>query len=236
MDRSRQEAVVWRNRALTLFDRVTVPVAVCDVYGAVLLANPAMAAECGTTPGRLRGREVLELFRPRRAGQVERIAEALRLRHRSRYQVSVRWTAPGGGAERYGELTADPVSDTVEETPALLVMLRVLGERAARPRTPVEVSPVEARILALLAGGATTARAARETGLSADGVTYHLRRLSARWGAATRTELVARAYALGVLEAGVWPPSASRSVVPDGDGALRGGSGVAPDGDETARG
>ncbi|MGW3098384.1 PAS domain-containing protein [Streptomyces sp. NPDC001102] len=81
--------MVWRNRALTLFDRVSVPVAVCDVHGDVLLADPAMAAECGTTPGRLRGRAVLELFRPQEATQVERIAEALRLRHRSRYQVSV---------------------------------------------------------------------------------------------------------------------------------------------------
>ncbi|MFG2127206.1 PAS domain S-box protein [Streptomyces sp. NPDC048751] len=189
-----------------LFDRVAVPVAVCDVYGAVLLANPAMAAECGTTPGRLRGREVLELFRPQEATQVERIAEALRLRHRSRYQVSVVWRA-SDGRERYGELTADPVSDTVEETPTLLVMLRVQGDREPRPEEPaVRVTPVEATILALLAGGATTARAARETGLTADGVTYHLRRLSARWGAANRTELVARAYALGVLATGVWPP------------------------------
>ncbi|MEU9395088.1 PAS domain-containing protein [Streptomyces sp. NPDC048324] len=207
MQEGRGEAVVWRNRALTLFDRVSVPVAVCDVYGDVLLANPAMAAECGTTPGRLRGRAVLELFRPQEATQVERIAEALRLRHRSRYQVSVVWEAPGG-AERFGELTADPVSDTVEETPALLVMLRVLGTREPAPPEPARVAPVEARILALLAGGATTARAARETGLTTDGVTYHLRRLSARWGASNRTELVARAYALGVLTPGVWPPEA----------------------------
>lgn len=212
MDFDRREGVLWRNRALLVFDRVSVPVAVCDVYGAVLLANPAMAAECGTTPGRLRGRDVLELFRPQEATQVERIAEALRLRHRSRYQVSVRWQAPGG-AERYGELTADPVSDTVEETPALLVMLRVLGEREAHEQRPVRATPAEARILALLAGGATTAQAARETGLTADGVNYHLRRLSARWGAANRTELVARAYALGVLAPGVWPPA---PVAPDG--------------------
>ncbi|MFF7735625.1 PAS domain S-box protein [Streptomyces sp. NPDC007984] len=213
MDLARQEAVTWRNRALLLFDRVAMPVAVCDVYGAVLLANPAMAAECGTTPGRLRGLDVLDLFRPREATQVERVAEALRLRHRSRYQVSVRWQAPGG-VERSGELTADPVSDTVEDTPALLVMLRVDAEPAPSPTAPAgpaRVTPMEARVLALLAGGATTARAARETGLTPDGVTYHLRRLSSRWGASHRTELVARAYALGVLRAGVWPPEVAEA-------------------------
>nr|WP_202448246.1 PAS domain-containing protein [Streptomyces sp. SID2999] len=189
-----------------LFDRVAVPVAVCDVYGKVLLANPAMAAECGTSPGQLRGRDVLELFRPEEAGQVERIAQALRLRHRSRYQVSVSWSAPGG-TERYGELTADPVSDSTDETPALLVMLRVLGQREPEPSAePARVTPVEGAVLALLAQGATTGRAARELGLSRDGVAYHLRRLSARWHAANRTELVARAYALGVLAPGVWPP------------------------------
>ncbi|MBL1103985.1 PAS domain-containing protein [Streptomyces sp. 5-8] len=207
MAAAQADAVVWRNRALMVFDRVSVPVAVCDVYGQVVLANPAMAAECGTTPGRLRGRQVLELFRPQEATQVERIVEALRLRHRSRYQVSVCWRAPGG-AERHGELTADPVSDSVHETPALLVMLRVLGERPAPAPEPARVSAVERQVLVLLAGGATSARAARELGLSKDGLTYHLRRLSARWGAANRTELVARAYAFGVLTPGVWPPEA----------------------------
>jgi len=201
--RADETAVVWRNRALNLFDRVSVPVAVCDVYGDVLRANPAMAAECGMPPGRLQGRDMLELFRPVEAEQVQRIAKALRLRHRSRYQVSVRWDGPDGRV-RHGELTADPVSDDVDTRPLLLVILRVFGDEPPAPSQ--EVTPIEARILALLAGGSTTARAARETGLTPDGVSYHLRRLSARWGAANRTELVARAYAEGVLVAGVWPP------------------------------
>ncbi|MER6437242.1 MULTISPECIES: PAS domain-containing protein [unclassified Streptomyces] len=202
------DAVVWRNRAMTLFDRIPLPVAVCDVYGAIVLANPAMATEWGATPSGLRGRDVLELFRPQEPLQIERIAQALRLRHRSRYPVTVCWEA-ADGTRRAGELTADPVSDSAAASTALLVTVRVLGERAGTCRPPEpRASTAETRVLELLAGGATTARAARETGLTADGVTYHLRRLSERWGAANRTELVARAYALGVLAPGVWPPTA----------------------------
>ncbi|MFM9677940.1 PAS domain S-box protein [Streptomyces brasiliscabiei] len=192
---------------MALFDRIPMPAAVCDVYGSVVLANPAMATEWGTTPGSLRGREVLELFRPQEATQVERIAHALRLRHRSRYPVSVRWDTSDGG-RRHGELTADPISDGPDATPSLLVLVRVLGDlpAPADPTPAPPASPTEARILALLAGGATTARAARDTGLTVDGVNYHLRRLSARWSATGRTELVARAYASGVLDPGAWPP------------------------------
>ncbi|UQT61850.1 PAS domain-containing protein [Streptomyces durmitorensis] len=197
---------------MLLFNRIPMPVAVCDASGAIILANPAMAAEWGETSGTLRGRNVLELFRPEEKTQVLRIAEAVRLRHRSRYPVAVHWDA-ADGVRRHGELTAEPVSDTVEAVPGLLVLLRVLGEERAEERAPAPESveaatAAEARILALLAGGATTAQAARETGLTRDGVTYHLRRLTERWGAANRTELVARAYALGVLVPGVWPPAA----------------------------
>ncbi|MFG2503112.1 PAS domain-containing protein [Streptomyces sp. NPDC048441] len=194
---------------MTLFDRIPMPVAVCEANGAIILANPAMAAEWGETSGTLRGRNVLELFRPEEKTQVLRIAEALRLGHRSRYPVAVHWAA-ADGVRRHGELTAEPVSDTVDEAPGLLVLLRVLGEDPAHAPAAAEpaAGPAEARILALLAGGATTARAAKETGLTVDGVNYHLRRLTQRWGAANRTELVARAYALGVLAPGVWPPVA----------------------------
>lgn len=202
------DAVVWRNRAMVLFDRIPLPVAVCDPYGVVRLANAALAAEWGTTPGRLKDRELLDLVAPRDGTQVDRVVEALRLRRRSRYTVAVTWRS-ADGRRRRGELMVDPVSERPHAPPDLLVLVRVTGEDAPDP-APAPASaplhPTEERILALLAAGATTARAARETGLTSDGVTYHLRRLSQRWGAANRTELVARAYASGVLEPGVWPP------------------------------
>ncbi|MET9799995.1 PAS domain-containing protein [Streptomyces sp. NPDC006368] len=202
------DLVDWRNRALLVFDRVPVPVAVCRTDGLVLLANPAMAAEWGTSPGRLPGRNVLELFHPSSAEQVHRIVEAVRRGHRSRYPMRVHWTAPDG-RERYGELTADTVSDSAQAPLWLLVLLKVLGDRPEPPGRPAaQVTPVEKRILALAAGGATTERIARSVGLTVDGVNYHLTRLSRRWGVPNRTALVARAYVLGVLAPDTWPPAA----------------------------
>ncbi|NEB77942.1 PAS domain-containing protein [Streptomyces sp. SID14478] len=196
---------------MVLFDRIPMPVAVCDPYGTVRIANAALAAAWATTPGRLKGRDLLELYVPRDSTQVDRIVEALKLRRRSRYTVAVTWQGTDG-TERTGELTVDPVSETPQALPDLLVMVRASGEAAPHPApAPAPLHPQEERILALLAAGATTARAARETGLTTDGVTYHLRRLSQRWGAANRTELVARAYALGVLQPGVWPPQVRSS-------------------------
>lgn len=90
-----------------------------------------------------------------------------------------------------------------------------LPRGSARRVHVLDVTPVRHQRVEPPPGrGLVGARAARELGLAVDGVNYHLRRLSARWGAANRTELVARAYALGVLVPGVWPPETR----PDGTG------------------
>ncbi|MGW8375809.1 LuxR C-terminal-related transcriptional regulator [Streptomyces sp. ODS28] len=233
---TREDAVLWRNRFLLVFDRVQSPLALCCLDGTILHANPAMAAEWGSTPGQLPGRNALELFRPRETGQLERLTEALRLGRRSRYPLAVRWHTgrtgpktgpdPGSGTDshphagqRQGELTVDPVSEAAYERPSLLLQLRVRepAESANTPRTPA-ASPVEARILALAAAGETTPAVAAAVGLTADGVNYHLTRLSRRWQLKGRTALVARAYALGVLDPAAWPPRPGPAGGATGDG------------------
>ncbi|GHF85594.1 hypothetical protein GCM10018790_73930 [Kitasatospora xanthocidica] len=199
-------AVVWRNRALRLLDHVPLPIAVVEFGGRVLIVNRAMAAEFGLLPGQLHNRKILEFFTLRDSDTLQALAEAVRLHRRSQYPARVSWT-PVGGGERCGEMTVDLVSDTPEQTPNLLLSLRTVeAPREAPPGPRAEVSPVEARILAAAARGATTAQIAREIGLTADGVNYHLARLSRRWRVPNRTALVARAYATGVLAADTWPP------------------------------
>ncbi|WP_030990909.1 PAS domain-containing protein [Streptomyces sp. NRRL S-1813] len=196
----------WRNYFLILLDRIPTPIAVCRAHGEVLIANPAMAAQWGTVPGQLRGRNLLDLFEPRAKAQLDRLTEALRLGRRSRYPVEVRWRDASDGTEREGELTIDPVGDPSVHPPALLALLRV-RESAPSPSPRGSASPVEARILALAAGGATTASIGTALGLTVDGVNYHLTRLARRWRVQGRTALVARAYVLGVLSPDSWPPA-----------------------------
>ncbi|MFI2608413.1 helix-turn-helix transcriptional regulator [Kitasatospora sp. NPDC018619] len=200
-------AVIWRNRALRLLDHVPLPIAVCEFGGGILIVNRAMAAEFGCLPGQLRKRKILEFFTLRDSGTLEALTEAVRLHRRSQYPARVSWT-PAGGCERHGVMTVELVGDTPDQTPWLLLSLRAAdpAHEAPPPGPRVEVSPVEARILAAAARGDTTAQIAREIGVTADGVNYHLARLTRRWRVPNRTALVARAYATGVLAPDSWPP------------------------------
>ncbi|MFI6494957.1 PAS domain-containing protein [Streptomyces sp. NPDC050564] len=208
--RDSDQAVYWRNQAIALFDRIPLPVAFCDAEGTVISANHAMASEWGTLAGRLVGRRALDLFHPTAQRRLDPLSEALRLRRRARYPVEVTW-CPAVGAERRGELTIDVIGTAPDGPLNLLLVLRVSEEPADLPvsqtKASGQASDIEARILALAASGFTSTRIATEVGLTADGVNYHLARLSRRWGVMNRTALVARAYVNGVLSPHAWPPA-----------------------------
>ena len=207
-----EDISTWRNHFLTLLDRIPMPIAVCRIDGEVHVANPAMAAEWGTVPGRLRGRSLRELFTPRSEDQIERLVRALRTGRTSRYPIEVTWRSGADGAERRGEFTIDPIMGAPGPPPVLLAMLYVRHERPEPPPSPRgAVSEAQARILALAASGATTAAIGKALGLTVDGVNYHLTRLSQRWRVRGRTALVAKAYALGILAPGQRPQPRRRS-------------------------
>jgi PAS domain S-box-containing protein len=211
-------AVFWRNRATGLFDRLPLPAAYCTADGTILRANPALAAEWGTLAGPLRGHSVLELFHPDTREQLRSITEAIRLHRRSRYPVGVHWTT-ATGTERHGEMTVELVGDTPVAEPDLLLMLNVRedspgpGPEDAGAGSRAGANGPGPRILALAAGGATTAQIASAVGLTVDGVNYHFKQLSRRWGVTGKAALVARAYVEGVLAPHAWPPApAARNV------------------------
>lgn len=70
-------------------------------------------------------------------------------------------------------------------------------------------TPRETIILCLVAGGLTNDQAARQLHISRHTVAQHIAEMLRRAQARSRSELIARAYASGVLAAGTWPPAPS---------------------------
>lgn len=78
---------------------------------------------------------------------------------------------------------------------------------------PPILTPREALVLELIAGGLSTRRIAAVLFVSEQAVTYHVGNLLSKFGCENRTGLVARAFVFGYLLPHAWPPKLSaRSV------------------------
>jgi DNA-binding CsgD family transcriptional regulator len=84
------------------------------------------------------------------------------------------------------------------------------------PDHPVgRLTASELRVLELVALGLSSKQVAARLWVSRQAVTYQIGNLLGKLRARTRTGLVARAYALGVLEPGVWPPRVAEPDAPN---------------------
>ncbi|MFD3515863.1 PAS domain-containing protein [Streptomyces sp. NPDC058657] len=83
---------------------------------------------------------------------------------------------------------------------------------AHEPRPSLTAAQI--RILSLLAEGSSNGSIAASLNLSRQTVDYHLSRLRELLDAATRPALVARAYVLGILAPGTWPPRSATAAHP----------------------
>jgi DNA-binding NarL/FixJ family response regulator len=72
-------------------------------------------------------------------------------------------------------------------------------------RSP-QLSTRQIEVLEHLAAGATTREIATALFLSPQAVSYHITHMLTFFRVRTRTGLVARAYSLGLLQTGRWPP------------------------------
>lgn len=82
-----------------------------------------------------------------------------------------------------------------------------------RLRPVRRITPAELRVLQLVALGLTSREIAERLWVSRQAVTYHIGNLLMKLRADSRAGLVARAYAIGVLSPGTWPPAVDPSYV-----------------------
>jgi DNA-binding CsgD family transcriptional regulator len=108
------------------------------------------------------------------------------------------------------ELTGVAVQDIAGLLTGVVVNLHPDHDEEWQEKTPEQHRPlldkVGAQVLEGVAGGASNMQLATRLFLSRQGVDYHVGRMLRLLGAPNRAALVARAYALGVLALGVWPP------------------------------
>ncbi|MEV0606495.1 LuxR C-terminal-related transcriptional regulator [Polymorphospora rubra] len=106
------------------------------------------------------------------------------------------------------QLTAVSVRDRSPVVSGLVVMLQ-WDESAPRTARHKVLTDLDARILQGVAMGMSTVNLAAKLYLSRQGVEYHVATMMKKLKAPNRAALVSRAYSMGVLNAGTWPPQVS---------------------------
>lgn len=108
-----------------------------------------------------------------------------------------------------GSLTAAAVSDDAPQVSAVLIFMRSSEETEDAGVLPARkklLSDIDARILEGIAAGLSTIHLASRLYLSRQGVEYHVTGLLRKLRVPNRAALVSRAYSMGVLNVGTWPP------------------------------
>ncbi|MFE9414972.1 LuxR C-terminal-related transcriptional regulator [Streptomyces griseofuscus] len=139
---------------------------------------------------------------------VRQFSNLLEGRHQ-RFVTPVLAVGPGEETAFTVPLTAVAVRGGVPDTTAILVMMPTAGEgegaRVVSRRKKI-LSAMDARILEGIAAGVSTIPLAASLYLSRQGVEYHVTCLLRKLKVPNRAALVSRAYSMGVLKVGAWPP------------------------------
>lgn len=113
------------------------------------------------------------------------------------------------------EITGIAVKGERDDLSGVVVLMSPEDWSAEAAEGPAKPTPMltalDARILEGVATGASTVQMASRLFLSRQGVEYHVGLMLRRFKAPNRAALVSRAYSMGVLTVGAWPPRA----VPD---------------------
>jgi DNA-binding CsgD family transcriptional regulator len=169
--------------------------------------NDAFLAHFGGTKGQRTGESFLDLLHPATRELTSRLFQKLLTANRRHFTERM----VGLGAKDRpisGKMTGTIVHDRAGRMGAIAVQVApdgLLGGASA-PAGGLSLTDLDARIVEGVAAGASTVLLADRLHLSRQGVEYRIAALLRRFQAPNRTALVARAYAMGALTVGGWPP------------------------------
>jgi DNA-binding CsgD family transcriptional regulator len=155
------------------------------------------------------GASIYDLLHPSATMVLPKYFTVLSEQRRSHFAVRV-LVLRGEGQGFSAEVSCVAVRDEDEVLTGFVLQLRPDEEPAgaesvvAAPKPML--SPLDARILEAMATGASTLQMAAKLYLSRQGVEYHVGLMLRQLKAPNRTALVSRAYSMGILSQGNWPP------------------------------
>ncbi|MEU1309284.1 PAS domain-containing protein [Streptomyces cinnamoneus] len=176
-------------------------------------ANPEFFRQFGTTSEDVCGRRFQELVHPSVQQPLLRQFSGLVEGRRQRFAthvVALRQEESREDSAFSSTLTAISVRGGTPGDAAILVMMPP-GQASAEEAGVVTsrkkiLTEIDARILEGIAAGISTVPLASRLYLSRQGVEYHVTGLLRKLKVPNRAALVSRAYSMGVLKVGMWPP------------------------------
>ncbi|GII96406.1 hypothetical protein Ssi02_66370 [Sinosporangium siamense] len=178
-------------------------------------ANQEFFRRFGSSSGELCGRTFVDLVHPSVRQPLLRQFAGLLDGRRDRFATDVIAVGADGAAFTV-PLAAIAVRGGTPDVFAILVMMTSdygsedVGVVTNRKKI---LSEIDARILEGIAAGVSTVPLASRLYLSRQGVEYHVTCLFRKLRVPNRAALVSRAYSMGVLKVGTWPPKVVQDFV-----------------------
>ncbi len=227
--RTREQLAARENRFRAVFERAPIGMAITDLSGRIQEINGTFCSLLGVSAVSVRGLRVRELTPPEERDRERELVEALLAGERAAFRLDKHLLRPGDGARVPVTLHASLIRDVTGRPEAALDIVIPRGEVPAR-RLPLPEQA--ARVLELLALGHTTRHIARRIGCAERTAAKYVSQLAVLLRAQSRAEIVARAYATGLLRPGTWPPRCAASASPDRSFRREGQRGVHADLDQ----
>jgi len=206
---SRQATAGRADPFAALFERSGICMAELAPNLAVLDANADFCRQFGWDPRALDGHSFLDVVHPGSGGRLKRDLARHLESPASRLVERVLGVA-SCGAMFHCQVVAVGVRDGFGRVVMIIALVKAekaTGDAGVVPAARTrKLSKVDARILEGIAAGDSSQRIAGRLYLSRQAVEYHVCTMLRQFGVGKRAALVSKAYSLGVLEPGVWPP------------------------------
>jgi DNA-binding CsgD family transcriptional regulator len=181
----------------------------------VAAANKNFLRQFELPSSEVSGRSFEEFLHPSVSGLVRRQLNTLLEGKRSRLDAPIVALRPDGSAFS-GALTGLVARGSSGAPRTVTVLVKpedAGGEGSVVIERGRALSEIDARILEGVAAGIPSTQLSMRLYMSRQGVEYHIAAMLRKFRARNRSALVSRAYSLGILSVGIWPPQVPEEYV-----------------------